>query len=84
MFWALEILQVKTATVAGILLIILGIISLAYQGINYTTHKKVVDIGPIHATEDQHHRIPLPPLLGGVSLVGGVLLLVSGSRAAGK
>ena len=74
----------KTATIAGIVLIILGIISFAYQGINYTTHEKVVDIGPIHATQEEKHRIPLPPLLGGISLVGGILLLVSASRGAGK
>jgi hypothetical protein len=72
----------KTATLAGIVLIILGIVSFAYQGITLTTHKKVVDVGPIHATKDQKHTLPLPPVLGGLLLVGGVVLLVSGQRAA--
>ena len=70
----------KTATMVGFVLLILGILSLAYQGISYTTQKKVVDIGPIHATKNQEHNIPLPPILGGLMMVGGIVLLVSGSR----
>lgn len=70
----------KTAIVVGILLIVLGIISLAYQGISYTHQKKVVDLGPIHATETVKERIPLPPILGGLALVGGVALVAVGSR----
>jgi len=71
---------VKTAIVAGIVLIVLGIASFAYQGISYTTQKKVVDLGPIHATKSEKHEIPLPPVLGGILLVGGIVLLVFGSR----
>jgi hypothetical protein len=71
----------KSATVAGIVLIILGIFSFAYQGISFTTQKKVADIGPIHATKDQKHTVPLTPVLGGVLLACGVLLVLSGSRA---
>jgi len=70
----------KTAIVVGILLIALGIISLTYQGISYTHQKKVVDLGPIHATETVKERIPLPPILGGLALVGGVALVAVGSR----
>lgn len=71
----------KSATVAGIALIIIGIIALAYQGITFTTQKKVADIGPIHATKDEKHTVPLTPVLGGLLLVGGVILVVSGSRS---
>jgi len=74
----------KPATVAGLVLLIVGAIALAYQGISYTTQKKVVDIGPIHATRNETHRIPLPPILGGILLVGGIVLLVSGSRATAR
>jgi uncharacterized membrane protein YidH (DUF202 family) len=64
---------------AGIVLIILGIIALVYGGITYTTHKKVLDIGPIQAEKKETHNIPLPPILGVVAIVGGgALLLVSG------
>jgi hypothetical protein len=73
----------KTAAVVGIFLIALGIVSLAYQGITYTTHKRVLDIGPVHATAEQHKTIPLPPILGGLALVGGVVLLASGKRLQG-
>jgi len=70
----------KTAIVVGILLIALGIISLAYQGITYTHQKKVVDLGPIQASETVKERIPLPPILGGLALVGGIALVAVGSR----
>ena len=69
----------KAATLIGILLIALGIASLAYQGISYTTREKVVDIGPIEATKETRKTIPLPPLLGGLALVGGVVLIVVGT-----
>ena len=70
----------KVATFAGLALIVLGIISLAYQGISYTTQKKIVDIGSIHATENEKKTIPLPPLLGCATLLGGVALIVFSSR----
>jgi hypothetical protein len=72
----------KSASIAGILLIVLGVIALAYQGITYTTNKKVLDIGPIQATREERKTIPLPPILGGLALIGGVVLLISGSRNA--
>jgi hypothetical protein len=70
----------KTATLAGLALLVLGVLSLAYQGITYTTHKKVMDIGPIQATKEEKQTIPLPPILGGIALVGGVVLLMAGTK----
>ena len=72
----------KTASLLGLALIVLGIVALAYQGITYTTHKKVLDIGPIQATKEEHNTIPLPPIVGGLALVGGIVLLVAGRREA--
>jgi hypothetical protein len=70
----------KTAPLVGIILIVLGVVSLAYQGITYTTHKQVLDIGPLQATEAKEHTIPLPPILGALALIGGVAVLAAGSR----
>lgn len=70
----------KATTLVGILLIILGVVGLAYPRISYTTREKVIDLGPIEATKETKKSIPLPPILGGLSLAGGVILLV----AAGK
>jgi len=70
----------KTYTLTGIILIVIGIAALAYQGITYTTREKVVDIGPIHMTADKTNTIPLPPILGGLALVGGIVLLVMGNK----
>jgi len=70
----------KPIMLGGILLIILGVLALAYQGIGYTRQEKVLDIGPIHATAEKHERIPLPPILGGLMLIGGIVLLVTGSK----
>lgn len=72
----------RTLIVTGILLIVLGVVALAYQGITYTTHDKVIDIGPIQATKETQKTIPLPPVLGGLSLAGGIVLLVVGARRA--
>ena len=63
----------------GILLIVLGALVLAYQGINYTREKKVLDVGSVHITSETHERIPLPPILGGLALVGGIILVVMGA-----
>jgi len=70
----------KSITWAGILLIIVGGLILAYQGINYTREKNVLDVGSVHITAETQERIPLPPVLGGLALVSGIVLLVAGSR----
>jgi hypothetical protein len=70
----------KGVSIVGILLIVLGVIALSYQGITYTSHKKVLDVGPIHATKDERQTIPLPPILGGIALVGGIALLLAGGK----
>jgi hypothetical protein len=70
----------KPITIIGIVLLILGALALAYQGINYTHQEKILDIGPLHATAEKHDRIPIPPVVGGAALVGGIVLLVVGAR----
>jgi drug/metabolite transporter (DMT)-like permease len=70
----------KPISWVGILLIVVGALVLAYQGINYTRQKQVLDMGSIHVTTETHERIPLPPILGGLALAGGVVLLVMGAR----
>jgi len=62
----------------GVVLIALGLIGLIWGGFSYTTRQRVADIGPLHASRDKTHTVPLPPLLGAASLVGGVVLLVAG------
>ena len=64
----------------GIILIVLGLFGLAWGGFTYTTTEKIVDIGPIHATRDKTHDVPLPPIAGAVALIGGVVLLVAGRK----
>jgi hypothetical protein len=64
----------------GILLAVLGVLALVYQGFSYTRQEKVVDIGPIHATADRQEHVPLPPIVGGLALVSGVILLMMGAK----
>jgi hypothetical protein len=59
-------------------LIALGVIALVYQGFTYTTQKKVLDIGPIQATKEEHHSIPVPPIIGVIALISGVAVLATG------
>jgi hypothetical protein len=70
----------KTTTLLAVLLIALGVVALGYQGITYTTKEKVVDIGPLKVTEEKTKTIPLPPIVGAIALVGGIVLLVVGNR----
>jgi hypothetical protein len=68
--------------IVAIALIVVGIVALAYQGITYTRSEKVLEVGPITATKETKETIPLPPILGGLALVGGVVLLVASARGA--
>ncbi len=70
----------RTSTLTGIILVVIGIIAFAYQGITYTTREKVIDIGPIEMTTEKTKTFPLPPIVGGVALVGGIVLLVMGNK----
>jgi hypothetical protein len=70
----------KPITLLGILLILLGVVALAYQGISYTTREKVLDIGPIEATKETTKKIPMPPIVGALALAGGITLVVVGSK----
>ncbi|MFA5353968.1 MAG: hypothetical protein WC291_07050 [Thermodesulfovibrionales bacterium] len=72
----------KTYTLTGIILVAIGIIAFAYQGITYTTREKVIDFGPIQMTAEKTRTFPLPPIVGAVALVGGIVLLVMGNRKA--
>jgi len=64
----------------GLILVALGLLGLAWGGFTYTTEKKVVDIGPIHATRDEKHNVPLPPIAGAAALIGGVVLLIASRK----
>jgi hypothetical protein len=75
-----EARRMKPLVIVGILLVVIGVIGLAYGGISYTREKTVVDIGPIKATADTRETIPVPPLLGGLALIGGVALIVTGAK----
>jgi hypothetical protein len=66
--------------IIAIILIALGIVAFAYHGITYTTREKVVDLGPIQMTAEKTKTLPLPPIVGAIALVGGIVLLVVGSR----
>jgi len=74
---------VKATAVLGVLLIVLGILALTYQGITYTRREKVLEIGPIEATKETEKTIPLPPIVGGVAVIGGVVLLLGARRRGG-
>jgi uncharacterized membrane protein HdeD (DUF308 family) len=70
----------KPAVIVGVILIILGAVALAYQGITYTSQEKVVDLGPLKVEAKKEKTIPLPPLLGALLLVGGVVLVAVSAR----
>lgn len=71
----------KAATVIGVLLIVLGLAGLVVGGISWETKETVVDLGPIEATKEEQHSVPIPPIAGALALAGGVALVLVGSRS---
>ena len=69
--------------IAAIILIVAGVLALAYGGFSYTREKKVVDLGPIEATAKTRETVPIPPLLGGAAIAAGIVMLVMSSRKSG-
>lgn len=72
----------KVALLLGILLIVLGVVALVWQGISWTTQEEVADLGPIEVTEREERTIPLPPILGAISLIGGIALVAVGAGSS--
>jgi uncharacterized membrane protein HdeD (DUF308 family) len=70
----------KPVAILGVLLIVAGLVALAYQGITYTRREKVIDLGPIQATAERERTVPLPPVVGIVAVAAGVALVVAGVR----
>lgn len=70
----------KPASIIGIILIVIGIVALAYGGFTYTTREKVIDAGPLQVSANKEKSVPLPPILGGLCLVGGIVLVLAGNR----
>jgi hypothetical protein len=73
----------KLTAMLGIVLVVLGALALVYQGFSYTREKNVIDIGPIHATAETRERVQIPPIVGGLTLAAGAILLVMGARGKG-
>ncbi len=65
----------------GMILVALGLAGLAWGGFSYTTRERLVDLGPIHASREKTHNVPLPPIAGAAALIGGVALLATGKKA---
>ena len=70
----------KPIAVIGVILIVIGIVALAYQGFTYTTREKVVDLGPLKVEAKKEKTVPLPPVLGIIAVGAGVVLVVAGAR----
>jgi hypothetical protein len=70
----------KPNMIIGIVLIVLGVIGLVYQGITYTTREKIVDLPGIQISAEKQKTIPIPAIVGGLALAGGVALVVVASR----
>jgi len=70
----------KPIMLIGLALIVLGIGALAYQGFTYTSREKIIDIGPLQASADTPKTVPVPPLVGGLALVGGIIMVIMGRK----
>ena len=72
----------KPGTIIGIILVVIGVTGFALGGFSFTKKEKVVDLGPIEATADDKKTVPIPPLLAGLALAGGVVLVIASARKA--
>ncbi len=70
----------KSTLLIGIILIVVAVAAFGYQGISFTTREKVVDLGPLHMSADKTRTLPLPPIVGGLALVGGIILVAVGLK----
>ncbi len=70
----------KTGMIVGIILIVLGVVALGYEGISYTTREKVIDVGPLQASVERKKTIPLSPIVGGAAVLGGIVLVIVAAR----
>ena len=70
----------KGTVLLGVLLLIAGLVGLASPMITYTKTEKVVDIGPVEVTAEREKHVPLPPIVGGLAAIAGVVIIVAGSR----
>jgi len=70
----------KSGFVIGVVLIVLGVIALGHQWFTYTKQDTLIDLGPIHATEEHQHTVLIPPIVGVACIIGGVVLVVFGAR----
>ena len=70
----------KSSMLFGIVLIVLAVLAFSYQGITYTKREKVLDIGPIEATREKRESIPIPPLVAGAALIGGIAVILVGNK----
>ena len=72
----------KPATIVGVVLIVLGVLGLALGGFSFTRKEKVLDLGPIEASADKKESVAIPPILGAIAVVGGIILVAAGARRA--
>lgn len=72
----------KPAGIVGIILIAIGIIAVAYGGFSYTKREKIIDAGPLQVSADREKTVLFPPILGGICLVGGIILVIVGNKKA--
>lgn len=71
----------KAATIVGVLLVILGVVGFAMGGFSFTHEKKDVDVGPVQISHESTKHVPIPPILSGLAMVGGIALIVVGSKS---
>jgi drug/metabolite transporter (DMT)-like permease len=70
----------KPGTIIGIILIVVGVVGFALGGFSFTQKEKVLDVGPIEATAEDKETVPIPPILAGLALVGGIVLVAASAR----
>ena len=70
----------RTQTIVGVFLVLIGVAILVFGGLTYTTTRKAVQVGPVGIVAEEKKKFSIPPVIGGVLVAGGIILLIAGGR----
>ncbi|HLQ26058.1 MAG TPA: hypothetical protein VK138_09285 [Acidiferrobacterales bacterium] len=70
----------KQISFIGIILMIIGIVVLAYEGITYRAHGKAIDVGRLQLVTEKRESVSWPPILAGLAFFSGIVLIVIGTK----
>ena len=67
--------------IVGLVLVVVGLVALIWGGVFWTDRDTVLDAGPLQVQTEDREGVALPPVLGAIALIGGIVLMALPSRS---